>query len=186
MNAQPLTPDRIVAEALALLQEAGFEQVSLRRLAARLGVQAMSIYWHISGKDELLRRMAGTVFRETVHAIPECTTWQAWARAFGMGLWRVQHQVRDAARLIFSARYSEEDFRNIAHGMTAPLVEFGLSFEEAMALQSSIQALVIGWTGFDQIFGEPLGQVIPIEPSMAAGLDALIAGWEARLASRPA
>ncbi|HWU03468.1 MAG TPA: helix-turn-helix domain-containing protein, partial [Novosphingobium sp.] len=150
-TSQPLSPDRIVAEALALLQEHGIEAVSLRRLAARLGVQAMSIYWHISGKDELLRRMSQAVFNDCLAAVPECPTWQAWANAFGLEMWRVQHRVRDAARLIFTARYAEEDFRQIGEGIARPLVALGLSHPQAMALHSSIQALVIGWNGFDQI-----------------------------------
>ncbi len=36
-----------------MLRESGWESVSMRRLAARLGVKAPSLYKHISGKQEL-------------------------------------------------------------------------------------------------------------------------------------
>ncbi len=182
MAPQPLTPDRIVAEALALLQESGLEAVSLRRLAARLGVQAMSIYWHIANKDELLRQMSQKVFQDSMSTMPECQSWQDWARVYGLGLWDMYHRVRDAARLTFSVRYSDDDFRQIGDSLAAYLTRFGLDAGQAIQLHSSIQALVIGWAGFDHTFGEPLGRLIEIEPAMGDSLDALIKGWDLKLA----
>ncbi|WP_448851382.1 TetR/AcrR family transcriptional regulator [Corynebacterium sp. 335C] len=44
---------RILGETRAMLRESGWESVSMRRLAARLGVKAPSLYKHISGKKEL-------------------------------------------------------------------------------------------------------------------------------------
>src|SRR6266540_7463410 len=41
-----LDKDRIVAEAVALLDEGGLDGVTLRKLAQRLGVQAPTLYWH--------------------------------------------------------------------------------------------------------------------------------------------
>lgn len=46
---------KIVAEARAMLRESGWSAISMRRLAARLGVKAPSLYKHISGKSELLQ-----------------------------------------------------------------------------------------------------------------------------------
>ena len=50
----PLTPERITAEALALVDDIGLESLSMRQLASRLGVEAMSIYHHFPSKDALL------------------------------------------------------------------------------------------------------------------------------------
>jgi AcrR family transcriptional regulator len=50
----PLKPERIAAEALALVDESGLESLSMRQLASRLGVEAMSIYHHFPSKDALL------------------------------------------------------------------------------------------------------------------------------------
>jgi AcrR family transcriptional regulator len=49
-----LTRERIVAEALALVDEAGLGGLTTRKLGERLGVEAMSIYHHFPSKQRLL------------------------------------------------------------------------------------------------------------------------------------
>lgn len=48
-----LTRDRIVDATLDLIDDAGVEGVSMRKLGARLGVEAMTLYHHVSNKDAL-------------------------------------------------------------------------------------------------------------------------------------
>lgn len=48
--------EAVLAAAVALLDEAGEHALTLRALAARLGTGVGSIYWYVSGKDELLDR----------------------------------------------------------------------------------------------------------------------------------
>ena len=49
-----LSRARVCAEALALVDEEGLEALSMRRLGARLGVEAMSLYRHVHDKADLL------------------------------------------------------------------------------------------------------------------------------------
>lgn len=54
-EARPrLTRERIAEAALELIDEEGIDGCSMRRLGARLGVEAMAIYYHFKGKGELL------------------------------------------------------------------------------------------------------------------------------------
>src|SRR2546422_6366502 len=54
-NAKPpLTPERIVDAALALVHQDGLAGLSTRRLGQRLGCEAMSIYHHFPSKQHLL------------------------------------------------------------------------------------------------------------------------------------
>lgn len=46
--------DRIAATALALVDEGGLAALSMRRLGARLGVEAMTLYHYVRRKDDLL------------------------------------------------------------------------------------------------------------------------------------
>lgn len=50
----PLSRDRIIAAAVDLLDAHGIDGLTMRRLADRLGSGAMSLYWHVSNKDEVL------------------------------------------------------------------------------------------------------------------------------------
>lgn len=50
----PLTRARVLEAAVALADEQGLEALSMRRLGAELDVEAMSLYNHVSDKDDLL------------------------------------------------------------------------------------------------------------------------------------
>ena len=49
-----LTRERIVGAAVALADAHGIEALSMRKLGAELGVEAMSLYNHVANKDDLL------------------------------------------------------------------------------------------------------------------------------------
>ncbi|MGB4272039.1 MAG: TetR family transcriptional regulator, partial [Propionicimonas sp.] len=50
----PLSRERLLAAAMALADVAGLSALTMRRLAADLGVEAMSLYHHVPGKELLL------------------------------------------------------------------------------------------------------------------------------------
>jgi AcrR family transcriptional regulator len=52
-----LSLDRVVTAAIELADADGLEAVSMSRVAERLGFTPMSLYRHVSGKEELLLRM---------------------------------------------------------------------------------------------------------------------------------
>lgn len=56
-----ITRERISKEALALVDEEGLDALSMRRLAARLGVEAMSLYHHVRDKADLLDALHAAV-----------------------------------------------------------------------------------------------------------------------------
>ena len=58
----PLTRERIVDAAAAVADENGLAGVSMRTVGKRLGVEAMSLYHHIGGKEQLLDELADWVF----------------------------------------------------------------------------------------------------------------------------
>jgi TetR/AcrR family tetracycline transcriptional repressor len=50
--------DEVVATAIRLLEEVGLQGLTLRRLAAELGISAPTLYWHVRDKRDLLDQMA--------------------------------------------------------------------------------------------------------------------------------
>ena len=50
----PLSRDRVLRAAVRLADEAGMESLSMRNLAEELGVKAMSLYNHVTNKEDLL------------------------------------------------------------------------------------------------------------------------------------
>src|ERR1700719_2070755 len=49
-----LTKELIVRAALALIDEAGLEGLTIRALSRRLGGQTRTIYWHVGPRNEIL------------------------------------------------------------------------------------------------------------------------------------
>ncbi|MFC5186704.1 TetR/AcrR family transcriptional regulator [Actinomadura harenae] len=70
-EAPPLSRERIVAEAIALLDEEGADRLTMRRLAERLGTGSTTLYWHVDTKDDVLDLALDTVFAEA--EVPDAT-----------------------------------------------------------------------------------------------------------------
>ncbi|MFI6322066.1 TetR/AcrR family transcriptional regulator [Nonomuraea sp. NPDC050556] len=70
-----LSQDRIVAEALKLLDEEGIEALSMRTLGTRLGAGATSIYRHVANKDELIELVIDEVYGELRIPAIDAGTW---------------------------------------------------------------------------------------------------------------
>ena len=56
-----LTAEDVVDAAVGILQDFGMGDLSMRRVAAVLGVQASALYWHVPDKQTLLARVADRI-----------------------------------------------------------------------------------------------------------------------------
>jgi AcrR family transcriptional regulator len=74
----PLSRDRVLAAAVELADEGGIEAVTMRRLAQQLGVEAMSLYYHVANKDEVLDGMIDAVMTELNTAVAAVETDSDW------------------------------------------------------------------------------------------------------------
>jgi len=61
---RPLTPDRILDAAIDLADETGIENLTIRKLAAAVGVKPMTIYYHVASKEAIVDGMVDRVFSE--------------------------------------------------------------------------------------------------------------------------
>jgi AcrR family transcriptional regulator len=60
----PLTRQRVLDTAVELADRDGVGSLSMRKLAQELGVEAMSLYHHVAGKDAILDGLIDIVFSE--------------------------------------------------------------------------------------------------------------------------
>lgn len=60
----PLTRDRIVGAALAIVDRDGLTALSMRRLGADLGVDPMAVYYHVPNKEALFDALVEAVMAE--------------------------------------------------------------------------------------------------------------------------
>ena len=75
----PLSRERVLRAALVLADTGGIESLTMRKLGQELRVEAMSLYNHVAGKDDILDGIVDLVFSEI--ALPsEGAAWKTAAR----------------------------------------------------------------------------------------------------------
>lgn len=108
LNRVPLLDrDQVVRAALRLLDEAGLDGLTLRRLAAELDVQAPALYWHFANKQDLLDHLAHVMTRpwmQDIRAARAGRRWEDWLTEVARTYRTLLLSHRDGARLVASTR----------------------------------------------------------------------------------
>lgn len=89
----------VVERAIAVLDERGIDGLTMRKLAADLGVQPGALYHHFEGKDALLRSVADEILRRGRRPA-EIMAWDAELQLLCLGLRDAMRRHRDGALLI--------------------------------------------------------------------------------------
>lgn len=91
-NTPGLSRDLIVATALAQVDRSGTQGLSMRSLAQELGVEAMSLYRYVHGKEDLLEGIVASLMSDLVAHLEEAegAHWQGFLQT-------VAHAVRQIA-----------------------------------------------------------------------------------------
>jgi DNA-binding transcriptional regulator YhcF (GntR family) len=82
-----LTRERVVRAAIGIADAEGLAALSMRGVAARLGVATMSPYRYVNSKDELILLMADAVFGEESYPAVAPSGWRARLELGGRTLW---------------------------------------------------------------------------------------------------
>lgn len=64
VDRTPLSRERIVTAAIAFVDRRGLTALTMRRLGTELGVEAMSLYRYVAGRDDLLEGMVEQMVRQ--------------------------------------------------------------------------------------------------------------------------
>jgi AcrR family transcriptional regulator len=112
-----LTPDAVLAEALALGDACGFDAVTVRGVANRLGVTPMALYRHVGDKERLLDGLADALYAELRIPDPADDWWN--------GLAGLARSTRDVL---------------LEHPWAAPLFSRPLNGPHGLALGSALAA----------------------------------------------
>jgi len=176
-----LDRDRLVAAAFAQIEEDGLEGVSMRRLAARLGVQAPALYWHVGDKAELLGLMARAIYDGAYRAMTraQAPDWRTWLLGFGHALRAAFAAHRDGARLCAIAPNTAHP-ADQAQRIAAPLMALGLDQQRALACEASVIAFALGWASYEANgpMHAYLDAMLSFDTTFEQGLAALVRGFE--------
>jgi AcrR family transcriptional regulator len=81
-----LSLERIVAAGIRIATAEGLPALSMNRVARELGAAPMSLYRHLSAKDELLAHMVDATFADAPPALGPGESWRA-----GLSRWASSH-----------------------------------------------------------------------------------------------
>jgi TetR/AcrR family transcriptional regulator, tetracycline repressor protein len=107
-----LTKAAIVQAALDLLNEAGMDGLTVRALAARLGVQAPALYWHVRSKQALLDEMATRIWRDigdVIAALPDDVPWRELMTTYATAVRKGLLSHRDGAKAFSGTTLTDPD-----------------------------------------------------------------------------
>jgi len=142
----PVDKRQIVAEAVALLDADGLDGVTLRKLAARLGVQQPTLYWHLPNKAALITAVADAILDQQFAAFtgPEAgEPWQEWLIALAERLRRALLNHPDGARLISQSQLSLR-MAAISEVSIGSLVAQGVPLRQARLIVMTVEHFTVG------------------------------------------
>jgi AcrR family transcriptional regulator len=140
----PLTRERIVAAAVELVDANGVDALSMRKLGAALGVEAMSLYNHVVNKDDVLDGILDQVLAEIERPDPS-VAWDVQIRLLAHGFRAAGHR-HPGVFPLFGTRAitSLEGFRPLEQSYTA-LRDAGLGADAAFDGFTALASFTFGF-----------------------------------------
>ncbi|WUA12926.1 TetR/AcrR family transcriptional regulator C-terminal domain-containing protein (plasmid) [Nocardia sp. NBC_01377] len=137
---------RIVTEAIALLDAEGLDGVTLRKLAARLGVRQPTLYWHLPNKAALVTALAEAIldqeFGELSPPAPQ-ERWQDWLSELAQRLRRALLAHPDGARVLSASQLSLK-MADISELAMSTLVARGVPLHRARVIVLAVERFTVG------------------------------------------
>ena len=93
--------EQILDAALRLVEAGGVAQLSMRKLAAELGVAPTTIYWHVGGKDAVLDALVERIVEDTEHRAPRGRTPKQRVASIARGIRAQVHEYPQLSELAY-------------------------------------------------------------------------------------
>lgn len=144
-----LSPGRIVDAALNLVDRDGPGALTMRRLGSELGAEAMSLYYHVRRREDLLDLVSDALADETLGQVPADAGWRETLRAWANARRAVAIQHRAWLPLVGQRPGVTGRARHVAT-LTAALQRDGFTGEAAHTAYHRLASYVVGFiTAYD-------------------------------------
>jgi TetR/AcrR family transcriptional regulator, tetracycline repressor protein len=170
---KPLTRQRIVTAALAIIDADGLDALSMRRLGRELSVDPMAIYHHVPSKSALYDAIMDDVIGPLADVdLPHDLPFEDFVLEAGRLYRRVLLEHARALPLLTSRPLRTEHTLAVAERLLARFVEIGLGSREAMAALNAFGQYIAGAanTYAQHVMQTEYHEDVPVH-EMAANLD---------------
>ncbi|WP_285138362.1 TetR/AcrR family transcriptional regulator C-terminal domain-containing protein [Microbacterium sp. lyk4-40-TSB-66] len=150
--APRLTRESIVASALELIDREGLNGLSMRHLGKELGVEAMSLYRYVNGREDLLEGVVDLLMSGLTDALTDATgdQWQRFLQVTAHEVRRIAVEHPKAFPLIATrhpaAPWLRPPLRSIevVEIFLATLIGFGFTDDQAVGAYRSFSSFLLG------------------------------------------
>lgn len=141
----PLNREKILDAALILAGEQGLGGLSMRRLAKSLGVEAMSLYNHVSNKADILDGLAERVFAGVERPDP-ALPWPERVRAIALSMYRAlsRHPVVPLALVTDQSNPTSVRALRPLDDLVGALREAGFSDADVRSALGAVNSVIFG------------------------------------------
>lgn len=146
MKKEPLNRIRILEAAITIADSESIESLSMRKLAGKLGVQAMSLYNHVSDKEDLLDGIVDIVIGQIDLPGIGGANWQSAMRQRAISARSVLLQHPWAATLIMSRINVGPNTLRYVDATIGSLHQAGFSYPLADQAWNAIDSHIYGFT----------------------------------------
>ncbi len=143
-----LTRQRVVEEAIVLIDRAGLEAFTMRRLATRLGVSPMALYNHVRDKQDLLQGVAMLLLSD-VDFSSEDRDWRERIRTAFRQLRTVCLAHPGAVPVMEAVEVVPLAMFGLLEATAAALAEAGLSPEDALRAYTLLTNFTLGQVSYE-------------------------------------
>lgn len=136
--------DRIVTTAVEMANEQGHESVTIRKLAAALGVAPMSIYSYVDSKDDLLDRMTARMMDHFEVPVSSSLDWGEEVSLIFVALHNLLMANPSLGRLLTTRRVISLGVARKISATLTHLSDAGLSPETSVKAEALLTAYTLG------------------------------------------
>ncbi|KPC64000.1 hypothetical protein ADL29_13160 [Streptomyces chattanoogensis] len=169
-----LSRTAIARAALELIDDRGYEALTMRALADRLGVRGASLYHHIGSKDDVLDLVSELLDAEIDHTPLRSAPWREGIAAYARGYRRVFQRHPNAIALVARRGVHTEGALSEYDTLLATLIRAGCTPALAAETAAALDFLVIGSAleTYAAGFSRPPSEYRPDYPALADSLEA--------------
>jgi AcrR family transcriptional regulator len=159
----PLNRERVLRAAVELADREGVDGLSMRRLAAELGVVPMALYKHVANKDELLDGMIDVVVAQ-IDPPRTDTDWKTAVRERILSARRALLRHPWASRVMESRTSPTPTVMAYMDSMIAMFTTGGFSVDLVHHVMHAMGSRLMGFT--QELFNDQTDPDNPIQPAM--------------------
>lgn len=141
----PMSRERVLGAAIDLADREGIGALTMRRLAQELGVEAMTLYYYVANKNDILAGMVDLVTGE-IELPPASGDWKGAIRRVAIDEYEILTRHPWAASLILSIKHVSTPRIHYMNWILRTLREAGFTADQTDHAYHALESHIMGFT----------------------------------------